>query len=55
MRRLRILLLPFAAIVEFVLLAACGVCAFLRCYTAARRILDWSTRTLPSMDWYIGA
>lgn len=54
MLKLRLLLLPFALIVELALMAACGGCAFLRFTKAAHAILDWSVKTLPSVDWYIG-
>lgn len=53
MKKLRLLLLPFGAIVELSLLACCWVVALVR-LRAANRMMDWVARTLPSLDWYIG-
>ena len=55
MKRLRIVFLLPGMILEMVLLAACGGCAFVRLTGSASAILRWSTRTLPSIDWYLDA
>lgn len=51
MRRLRVLLLPFAAVVELFLFASCLVLALTSPKTAIR-LADWATSTFPSIDWF---
>lgn len=54
MPRWRLLLLPFGALAELSLLAARYLMAQV---DAARleRLMHWSRRRLPDLDWYIGA
>lgn len=54
MKKLRLLLLPFAAIAELCVLAGCWAVALVR-PRVAERMMNWATRTLPTLHWYIGA
>lgn len=51
MKRLRLLLLPFAALVEMALLAACWVTALVH-PEKAQRMIEWATSALPGSEWY---
>lgn len=53
MKKLRILLLPFAIMAEcFALFFACTLMIFSR--DAAEDFALWTMRILPKLDWYIG-
>lgn len=54
MKKLRLLLLPFAVIAELCVLAFCWIVALVR-PKVAERMMYWATRTLPTLKWYIGA
>lgn len=53
MKKLRLLLLPFGAIAELCVLAGCWAVALVR-PRVAERMMNWATRTLPTLHWYIG-
>lgn len=53
MKRLRILLLPFGALVELFLLLICLVLVIFSTRTASK-LIDAANRSLPSMRWYLG-
>ena len=53
MWRLRLLLLPFGAVAELLVLAACWALE-VTAPKHAKRLTQWATRTLPSLQWYIG-
>jgi hypothetical protein len=50
--RLRLLLLPFAALAEAILLATCGTVSVIS-PARALRIANWATRRLPNLRWYL--
>lgn len=53
MWRCRLLLLPFGAVVELAILLACW-CLAVVSRGHAEKLMRWATRTLPSLNWYIG-
>lgn len=55
MWRLRLILVPFGAVAELLLLAVGWSLALSGRLERSRALLEWATRNLPSMDWYVGA
>ncbi len=53
MRRLRLLLLPLGAVAELLVLGTCWSLA-LPSPRTSKRLMDWATSTLPTLNWYIG-
>ena len=53
MWRFRLFLLPLGAVAELMVLAACWALA-VASPVIAKRLMDWATRTLPTLNWYIG-
>jgi hypothetical protein len=50
---LRMVLLPCCGIAELILLTVCWILALVAPRTS-KPLIDWITKTLPSVDWYIG-
>ena len=53
MWRFRTLWLPFGAVIELVIFAACLVMVRIK-PKIAEKMLRWSVAHLPSLHWYIG-
>ena len=53
MKKLRLVLLLPAALIELSLLAICWAVAMIS-RSAAARMVAWADRTLPDLRWYIG-
>lgn len=53
MNKLRLLLMPFAAVVELLMLVVCWVVAVVN-KNAGEKVVKWSTRKLPNISWYMG-
>lgn len=49
--RIRLLLLPFGAVAEVLLLSVCLLIAW-AIPSKASRLIGWSTGALPNLNWY---
>lgn len=54
MKKLRVVLLPFAAVAELALIAVAKMLAYFGLYESAFAITAWSITNLPDISWYLG-
>ena len=54
MKRWRLLLMPFMAVAELAVIAACWALAVVGALKTSTRLMDWATDRFPSIYWYIG-
>jgi len=52
MWRLKLLLLPFGAIAELIVLAMAWMLAIVGASDRSQALHDWATSKLPNLDWY---